>query len=114
MSNDLGKYTFLPWLRQGISTQTSQADGTPVPLRATVHVDVKIGGGDESHDPVGIDIGLFGPADVKAFDVRAITRHWPRPDVFEVEPNLFPLLELFPAEVAWRYTPAKANDQDRL
>jgi hypothetical protein len=114
MNGDLGKYTFLPWLRQGISTQLGQPDGTSVQLRANVHVDVKIGGGSESHDPVGVDVSLFGPADVKAFDVRAITRHWPRPDVFEVEPNFFPLLELYPADVAWRYTPASANAQDRL
>ena len=30
MSDPLGKYTFLPWLRQGISTQISATDGTSV------------------------------------------------------------------------------------
>jgi hypothetical protein len=118
MSDGVGKYTFLPWLRQGISTETSQVEGMTVPLRATIHVDVKIGGGagpgDESHDPIGLDFGLAGPGDIRNFDARAVARHWPRPDVFEVEPNYFPLLELFPADIAWRYTPARANDQDRL
>ena len=55
MNGDLGKYTFLPWLRQGISTQLGHPDGTPVPLRANIHVDVKIGGGSESNDPVGVE-----------------------------------------------------------
>ncbi|HEX3475963.1 MAG TPA: hypothetical protein VHT91_13145 [Kofleriaceae bacterium] len=111
--SDLGKYTFLPWLRQGISTQVAQSDGTPVTGHASVQATVKIGGGPESA-PVTVSIDLLGPGDVRAFDTRAITRHWPRPDVFEVEPNYFPLLELFPADIAWRFTPARANAQDRL
>jgi hypothetical protein len=117
MSDDTsGKYTFLPWLRQGISTQVSQTDGTPVSGHASVQVTVAITGGSESTaspaPPVTID--LLGPGDIKAFDSRAITRTWPQPNVFEVEPNYFPLVELFPADIAWRYTPAKANAQDRL
>jgi hypothetical protein len=111
--SDLGKYTFLPWLRQGISTQISQTDGTPVVGRANVQTTVSISGGSESA-PITVSIDLLGPGDVKAFDTRAITRHWPRPDVFEVEPNYFPLLEVFPADVPWRFTPAKADGQDRL
>jgi hypothetical protein len=113
-TSNLGKYAFVPWLRQGISTQTNATDGQPVTLRASVHVDVSIGGGSESATPIGLDIALFGPSDVKAFDTRAIVRHWPTRDVFEVEPNYFPLLELFPADVAWRYTPVRANAQSRL
>jgi hypothetical protein len=111
--SDLGKYTFLPWLRQGISTQITQTDGTPVMGRANVEATVSIIGGSES-TPVTVSIDLLGPGDVKAFDTRAITRHWPRPDVFEVEPSYFPLLEVFPADVPWRFTPAKADAQDRL
>jgi len=78
-----------------------------------VKVTVSIAGGPESA-PIDVVVNLLGPGDIKAFDTRAITRHWPRPDVFEVEPNYFPLLELFPADVAWRYTPAKADAQKRL
>jgi len=112
--SDLGKYTFLPWLRQGISTEINQADGEAITGHANASVMVTIGGGAESVTPVNVTIDLIGPGEVKAFDGRAVTRHWPRRDVFEVEPNYFPLLELFPADVAWRYTPARANAQDRL
>jgi hypothetical protein len=111
--SDSGKYTFLPWLRQGISTQIGEADGTPVTGHADVKVRVSISGGPES-SPIDVVVNVLGPGDVKGLDTRAITRHWPRPDVFEVEPNYFPLIELFPADVAWRYTPAKADSQDRL
>src|SRR5689334_10056398 len=113
MSGDLGAYVFLPWLRQGISTRIERTDDTPMAGRADVRVTVGIGGGSES-SPFDVSLALFGPGDVTAFDTRAITRHWPRPDVFEVEPNYFPLLELFPADLPWRYTPAAANAQDRL
>jgi hypothetical protein len=111
--SDSGKYTFLPWLRQGISTQIGETDGTPVTGHADVKVTVSISGGTES-SPIDVVVNLLGPGDIKALDTRAITRHWPRPDVFEVEPNYFPLIELFPADVAWRYTPAKADSQGRL
>ncbi len=110
---DLGTYAFLPWLRRGISTRIEQKDGDPVPGRATLRVTVGITGGPESV-PIDVDLALLGPGDVSTFDARAISRHWPRPDVFEVEPNLFPLLELHPPDLAWRYTPATANTQDRL
>lgn len=117
MSDDgLGKYTFLPWIRQGISTQLGAPDGTPVLGRATVQAAVSIEGGSESTtDPApSVTIDVLGPADIKGFDTRAITRVWPKADVFEVEPNYFPLLELFPADIAWRYNPAKADAQGRL
>lgn len=120
MSDDnLGKFTFLPWLRRGISTQISQTDGTAVNGRAAVQVTVLITDGtqapsESSQQPVTVSIALLGPGDVKAFDTRAITRTWPKENVFEVEPNYFPLIELFPADIAWRYTPAKADAQDRL
>ena len=113
MSDGLGKYTFLPWLRQGISTQLGQTDGAAVTGHANVQATVSIGGGPESA-PVTVAIDLLGPGDVKTFDLRAISRVWPKENVFEVEPNYFPLLELFPADIAWRYTPAKASPQDRL
>jgi len=115
MSDDLGKYTFLPWLRQGISTQIGALDASTG--RASVTVTVAITDSAptprESGTPISVSVNLLGPGDIKAFDTRAITRHWPRPDVFEVEPNYFPLIELFPADVAWRYTPAGAS-ADRL
>src|SRR5438874_1853096 len=108
-------YVFLPWLRRGISTQISRADGDPsTGGRGSVNAVVTFAPGPSTTSPVTVPLTLYGPGDVKSFDARAVTRHWPRPDVFEVEPNFFPQLELFPPDLPWRYTPAKANTQDRL
>jgi hypothetical protein len=113
MSNGLGSYAFLPWLRRGISTHITQHEGDPISGRAELQVTVGIAGGPESA-PLNVTLSFLGPGDVRSFDARAISRHWPRPDVPEVPPNYFPLLELAPADLAWRYTPATANEQDRL
>jgi hypothetical protein len=116
MSEALSKYTFLPWLRRGISTQIARTDdGTQQANapRSMVTVGVSIGGGPSSAE-VDVPLSLFSSGDVRSFDTGAVTRRWPRPDDFEVEPNLFPAIELFPADLPWRYTPARANAQDRL
>jgi hypothetical protein len=115
VSDELGKHTFLPWLRRGISTQIGRVDDGSASneLRSQVTVSVSVGPGPSSGE-VEVPLALFGPGDVALVDGRAVVRHWPRADVFEVEPNLFPLLELVPADLPWRYTPARANPQDRL
>ncbi len=113
MSGDLGSVVFLPWLRRGISAHIRHVEGAPLTGRADLQVVVTIGGGPESA-PVEVSLQFLGPGDVGGFDARSVSRHWPRADVFEVEPNYFPLLELSPADLAWRYTPAAANAQNRL
>lgn len=114
---ELGKHIFLPWVRRGIGTQIVRLDGdaTAAP-RATLDVTVAIGPGPLSTaaPPTKVSLALYGPGDVAALDPRAVIRTWPRPDVFEAEPNFFPLIELQPADLPWRYTPARANAADRL
>jgi hypothetical protein len=116
MSSDtLGRHTFLPWLRRGVGTRIARLDGdVSGSARASLDVSVAIGGGPLSHDPLAVHLDLYGPGDVKAFDMRAVVRTWPRADVHEAEPNYFPLVELDPPDLPWRYTPARANARDRL
>jgi hypothetical protein len=115
--SELGLHSFLPWLRRGVGVGIARVDGdtTPAP-RATLDVKVSIGGGPLSTaaGPVDVPLSLYGPGDVTALDTRAVIRTWPRPDVYQSEPNYFPLIELQPADLPWRYTPARANPQDRL
>ena len=61
-----------------------------------------------------VPLALYGPGDIGMLDARVVIRTWPRPNVFEAEPNYFPLIELQPADLPWRYTPARANAADRL
>jgi hypothetical protein len=76
---------------------------------------------------VSVSLPLYGPRDIKGPE-RVVIRTWPRANVFEAEPNYFPLsanvfeaepnyfplIELDPADLPWRYTPARAAPTDRL
>jgi hypothetical protein len=114
---ELGTHTFLPWIRRGVGTQIDRVDGDATSAaRTTLPVTVAVGGGPLSTaaGPVSVPLALYGPGDVTALDPRTVIRTWPRPNVFQAEPNFFPLIELQPADLPWRYTPARANAQDRL
>lgn len=114
---ELGKHIFLPWIRRGVGTQLSRVDGDAnAAPRATLDAGITIGPGPLSNagPPTVVPLSLFGPGDVTALDPRVVIRTWPRPDVFDAEPNFFPLIELQPADLPWRYTPARANAKDRL
>ena len=111
----IGQHIFLPWLRRGVGTTITRADGDPTTApRASLDATVTIGPGPLSAAPVDVTLSLYGPGDIAALDQRVVIRTWPRPDVFQCEPNYFPLLEVQPADLPWRFTPARANTQDRL
>lgn len=114
---ELGTHTFVPWIRRGVGTQIGRVDGDPTSAtRATLAVSLAIGGGPLSTaaGAIPVPLALYGPGDAQTVDARSVIRTWPRPDVFEAEPNYFPLIELQPADLPWRYTPARANASDRL
>ncbi|MEU7607134.1 hypothetical protein, partial [Streptomyces sp. NPDC041003] len=84
-------YSFLPWLRTGLTTRIGQdgfaADGPrpriPVTLRLT-------GQGPDrpvSARTVTQQVELYGPGDVVGVDPRAISRTEPQPSVTNAEPN---------------------------
>lgn len=114
--NPVGTYSFLPWLRRGLSTAAAPA--APGTVRATVAVDLmlhgdKIGGGDITR-PVHRDVQLYGPGDVIGFDSRAIVRTEPRPWITNFEPNYLAFVEFYDEDLPWRYTPAAPDGQQRL
>ncbi|WP_372660209.1 hypothetical protein [Amycolatopsis kentuckyensis] len=105
-------YTFLPWLRSGISTQVKTPPQAGV--RATVKVQLMVSGdpitGHETlTQPVNRDVQLYGPGDVVGVDPRAISRTEPRPGVPNVEPNYLAHIEFSEEDFLWRYSPAAAD-----
>ncbi|MEV7037788.1 hypothetical protein [Amycolatopsis sp. NPDC051061] len=105
-------YTFLPWLRSGISTQVTTPPQAGV--RATVKVQLMVSGdpitGHETlAQPVNRDVQLYGPGDVVGVDPRAISRTEPRPGVPNVEPNYLAHIEFSEEDFLWRYSPAAAD-----
>lgn len=118
----LPNYTFLPWLRKGISNQITETEnkGTTDPaendVRASVTVKLKIKGeGTIIADPdADKTIQLIGPGDIVGFNTRAIVKTTPSEWDTNFEPNYLASIEFYDEDFPWRYTPAVANLNHQL
>jgi hypothetical protein len=114
MSDPLATYTFLPWLRQGLSNSITQDETTANPaLRASVDVHLALraqGIAAAVPDaPVDRAVALFGPGDVLGIERRAIVKTEPRDWITNFEPNYLAHIEFYDEDFPWRYTPAHAD-----
>ena len=114
----LKNYTFLPWLRQGISAEIPVTDDLgkdgpgPAAERAEVSVSFKVNG-----QSVAKQVQLLGPGDVVGINSRAVVKTEPRHWVTDFEANYLPYIEFYEEDFPWRFTPAKAAsglEQSRL
>ncbi|MEU6381487.1 hypothetical protein [Streptomyces sp. NPDC046909] len=106
MTEPLGTYTFLPWIRNGIANRITAVSGrrATVPVSLTVN-GTKIGGGTESA-AVARDVELYGPGDIIGIDTAQISRLEPADWVTNFEPNYLAAIEFYDEDFPWRYTPA--------
>ena len=79
MTQGLGEYTFLPWLRQGLAQSIDKVDGDQtVKFRATTRVQLKVTGAPMGTGTLegtpGRDVELYGPGEVIGIDQRLIIR----------------------------------------
>lgn len=114
MAHPIATYTFLPWLRQGLSNSITQEEtAANASLRASVDVQLTLrveGIGAAVPDvPVPRTVGLFGPGDVIGIERRAIIKTEPRDWITNFEPNHVVHVEFYDEDFPWRYTPARAN-----
>lgn len=112
MADPLATYTFLPWLRQGISSRIGTVDALGGPAaaeRAQVEV-----GFDVNAQPIANVVQLVGPGDVVGINPRAVIRTEPRHGTSDFEGNYLPFIEFLDPDFAWRHTPAKATPEHRL
>jgi len=119
MSKTLSTYTFLPWLRQGISNQIQAADNDPATkLNAPINVKLKIVGKGLAENPIIEDIikpvGLDGPGAFNGIDRKAIIKTEPLNWITNFEPNYLAAIEFYDEDFPWRYTPAKPDSNGRL
>ncbi|MBC6458266.1 hypothetical protein [Actinomadura sp. HBU206391] len=103
-------YSFLPWLRTGLTTQITEPPGTET--RATINVQLKLTGdalkdGDQPPSRlVEQPLQIYGPGDVIGVDPRAISRVEPLPYIATFEPNFLAHIEFYDEVLPWRYSPA--------
>lgn len=112
MSDSIGTYSFLPWLRLGMANNITAADmDATITARATMQVALELSGrrvegeGDLTAT-VSRDVELYGPGDVTGIDPRAIVKVEPRDRITNFEPNYLPYIEFYEEDFPWRYTPA--------
>ncbi len=93
-------YSFLPWLRRGISNQITTPEGQS---RATVEVQMTL---NETETLPAVPVQLIGPGDITGINSNVILRTEPRNRVTDFEPNYFSFIEFYDEDFPWRYTPA--------
>ena len=121
MSDVIGTYSFLPWLRQGLANNIQTADlDENIKLRAAIAVDLEltgqsVNGGSDLKANVSRDVALYGPGDIVGIDTKVIVKNEPRHWITNFEPNYLPYIEFYDEDFPWRYTPAAPNtEQHRL
>ncbi len=115
MSDEIGTYTFFPWLRQGLANKVeAPADAAARRGQMTVSLSVTGTGLTEpGSQPVDKQIELYGPGDIVGIDPKAIIKTEPRNWITNFEPNYLPYVEFYDEDFPWRYTPS-APAGDRL
>lgn len=111
MSDTLGTYSFLPWLRNGLANRITASDLDPsVTLRASIDVALRLSGAGLDGSTLTHDftktVQLFGPGDVIGIDSRAVVKTEPRNWITNFEPNYLAYIDFYDEDFPWRYTPA--------
>ncbi len=113
MSDPIGTYSFVPWVRQGLANRIS--GGTT--LRPSIDVTLEIAGtgvgGANVPATVQRAVELYGPGDVIGVDSAQISRVEPPNWATNFEPNYLAAIEFYDEDFPWRYSPA-APDGRRL
>ena len=115
MSDEIGTYTFFPWLRQGLANQV-KAPASADAKRGQITVTLKVSGEGLTEPPdqkVDKQIEIYGPGDIVGIDPKAIIKTEPRNWITNFETNYLPYVDFYDEDFPWRYTP-NAPDGDRL
>lgn len=114
MSPPLATYSFLPWLRQGLSNAITESEtAANAALRASIAVQVTLRAeGLPAPVPdqvVDRTVRLYGPGDVLGIDRQAIIKTEPRDWITNYEPNNLAHIEFYDEDFPWRYSPARPD-----
>ena len=115
MSDEIGTYSFLPWLRLGLANNITAADmDASVVTRATMSVELTLEGAPVEGEialtqSVARDVALYGPGDVTGINPSAIVKVEPDDNQTNFEPNYLPYIEFYEEDFPWRYTPASPD-----
>ncbi len=117
MAETLAKYSFLPWVRQGLGNEIIEADtfgnapGNGAIERPEVLVKTKVKatkGATVKIESINRTVKIQGPGDVLGLNQKTIIRVHPKNGVTNFETNNLCYVEFYEEDLPWRFTPAKA------
>ena len=122
------KYSFIPWMRRGVSGNINEEDTLGVnrsettsrsSFDVTVQIDAQKINETELTPKVGElkkSIQLIGPGDVIGIKSDQIIKTVPGNNTTNMAPNYLSHIEFYDEDFPWRYTPAKApeNHKEKL
>lgn len=106
----LANYSFLPWMKTGLSTKINEQDNqsgtaTPTPSalpRPTIDISVLLNN-TVAHTELA---QIIGPGEILGIRPEVISRAEPKNDSNNLLPNYVPFIEFYDEDFPWRYTPA--------
>jgi hypothetical protein len=112
MSDEIGTYSFLPLLRQGLANKVeAPADATAKRGKISVGLNISGRGLTEPGDlSVDKEIEIYGPGDIVGIDSKAIIKTEPSNWITNFEPNYLPCIDFYDEDFPWRYTPNATAD----
>ncbi len=115
MTDEIGTYSFLPWLRQGLGNNVHTPTGADA-RRGQVVVTLNVTASGLTNPAIpSFDktLELYGPGDIVGIDPKTIVKTEPRNWITNFETNYLPYIEFYDEDFPWRYTPSAAAG-DRL
>lgn len=111
------RYMFLPWMRQGLVRNITEADALvksnldPSDVsgwsfsteRAELNVNLNWNGDQTTSKTVKI----FGPGDITSINKAAILDYEPQPKTIDNESNYLPYITFYEEDFPWRYSPVR-------
>lgn len=112
MTEPIGTYTFLPWVRLGLANHIGPATATRPAIEVKLNIE-GTGKGGAAVAPVEVKrtVELYGPGDIIGVDAAQISRVEPPHWVTNFEPNYLAAIEFYDEDFPWRYTPGAALDR---
>ena len=104
----LATYTFLPWLRRGLSGRIETPAGAGA-SRATLSASFSVASEAGRRDLTAVTVSLIGPGDVTGVQPQQIIRTEPRAGVTDFEPNYLAAIDFYDEDFPWRYSPVSAR-----
>jgi len=114
MSDPIGTYTFLPWVRHGLANRIGAVTAMRPSVQVTLDIEGTGKGGGTTPATVQRAVELYGPGDVIGVDGAQISRLEPPNWVTNFEANYLVAIEFYDEDFPWRYTPAAPDGRKLL